>query len=604
MTYPESLNTAEDLIINQLEKDFLESVKITIKKTDWDKLERDLQVWRDGGEIVDGLPWAEYNPHARLEKLFEVALEVHGEYMSSALGIRFDLKDPNAIKWIQEFAASEIKYISDSEREAIREIILDGYQRGTTPQQQARAIRQHIGLDPRRSKTLLNYGENLFSKGKVESEVWRLVQKKGQSLLAARANVIAVNEATEAGGRAVYESTKGAYERGVLPAGKYEAYRMITADEQTCETCNSHEGEPRLLPDGTYPSTGSLIPKMHVSCRCVEGIREMGMKKQSTKKRASGVGIAEIVFDCQAVKRKDGVLYVPTVPMVEGVYEQWGFRVLRSYQEFEQYSHWLNGVPVVVNHEDVSPEARRVGQLFDVSNSQEDRKVTATTRFYELDLTQRELEAILSGEPHDGSLRWECYLIDEGGTWTDPRTGEAKQYDLKEVGPYVFYEYSFVKSGVITTQDGAGFNMQCKDCKDHDHQSSAPGGADSMEIEQIKEMIQEAVKPLMEKNAALEQEITTLKGEQTKVRESIEADRKTRVFESFQSKLKAGHLAKAGELYEAYQKDPAAWVMENADKFIQAKETSLKGSPMAGDGGQVWSLEQERAKLKADGKVI
>jgi hypothetical protein len=28
----------------------------------------------------------------------------------------------------------------------------------------------------------------------------------------------------------------------------------------------------------------------------------------------------------------------------------------------------------------------------------------------------------------------ECYLVDEPGTWTDPRTGEVKEYDVKEVG--------------------------------------------------------------------------------------------------------------------------------------------------------------------------
>ena len=125
-----------------------------------------------------------------------------------------------------------------------------------------------------------------------------------------------------------------------------------------------------------------------------------------------------------------------------------------------------------------------------------------------------------------------------------------------------------------------------------------------MEIEQIEGMIKEAVSPLVEKIAALEQENRSLKGEQTKVQESIETDRKARVFEAFQSKLKPGHLAKAEEHFEAYQKDPAGWVMENADKFIRVGESrQLKGSTITGDT-PVWSLEQERAKLKAEGKVL
>jgi hypothetical protein len=325
------------------------------------------------------------------------------------------------------------------------------------------------------------------------------------------------------------------------------------------------------------------------------------MKKKQTVKRASDQGRMDIVFDCQALKRKDGVLYVPTVPMVEGVYEQWGLRVLRSYAEFSQYTHWLYGIPVVVNHEEVTPEARRIGQLFDVQNKPDGLKVTAISRFYEIDCTQRELEALLSGQPHDGSLRWSCFLEESPGEWIDPATGERKQYEYKEVGPYTFVEYSFVKRGVVGTNDGAGFNMQCKSCN---HNYSAPGGAD-MEIEEMKQAIDEAVKPLTEKLAALEQKITGIEGEQTKQRESMDADRTARVLESFSSKLKPGHQEKAKELFEAYQTDPARWVLENADKFVQTKETrGLQGRAITEGGAGGFDLEAERAKAKAEGKVI
>jgi hypothetical protein len=291
------------------------------------------------------------------------------------------------------------------------------------------------------------------------------------------------------------------------------------------------------------------------------------MKKQSITKRASGEGRANIVFDCQALKRKDGVLYVPTVPLIEGVYEQWGFRVLRSYAEFSQSSNWLHGIPVVVNHEDVTPEARRIGQLFDIQNKPEGLKTSAISRFYEIDCTQRELETLLSGKPHDGSIRWSCFLEDSPGEWVDPATGERKQYDLKEVGPYTFVEYSFVKQGVIGTNAGAGFNMQCKSCN-HDHNHSAPGGAD-MEIEEMTQAMEEATKPLIEKNAALEQRIADLTTRLDSMEQNAEMDRVARVFEAFQTKLKPGYQEKASELYEAYQKDPATWALENSDKFIQ-----------------------------------
>ena len=126
-----------------------------------------------------------------------------------------------------------------------------------------------------------------------------------------------------------------------------------------------------------------------------------------------------------------------------------------------------------------------------------------------------------------------------------------------------------------------------------------------MEIEEMKQAIDEAVKPLTEKLAALEQKITGIEGEQTKQRESMDADRTARVLESFSSKLKPGHQEKAKELFEAYQTDPARWVLENADKFVQTKETrGLQGRAITEGGAGGFDLEAERAKAKAEGKVI
>jgi len=593
-TFANGYNALQDKTISQLEADYLKSVRATIKATDWEKLDSDLAAYRNGDEIVDGIAWEDYNPKERLSKLVSVSLDAHGAYIGDVVGgAGFDLVDPNALKWIDDYAAQEIKYISGGSKDAIRQIIKNGYEKGITVDQQARQIREHIGLDPRRSATLEKYADNLFSKGMDEAEVWRLVEKKGKALLSQRALTIAVNEASEAGGRATYESTKNAVERGIIDPYLYEAFRIITADERTCAVCNAVAGESRKLPDGVYPSTGSQIAKKHTRCRCVEGLREITMKKKEM--RESGRTKTEVSFEAKALKRKDGVIYCPTVPLVEGVFEGLGFPVLRLYEEFSKDAHWLDGLTVLTNHEDLNPNARRIGKLSDTQSRPEKKDVTATTRFFESDLTPKEVEAITSKQPLHGSLSLSYNLEQASGEWN------GKHYEAIERGPYVFYEYSLVRQGVVTPKDGAGFNMECKNCKSL---SSAPGGADSMEMEDIQKMIEEAQKPLAEKIAALEQENIALKGEQNKVQESIETDRKARIFEAFQAKLKPGHQEKAAELYEAYQKDPAGWVMENADKFIQAKESkTLKGSAVSGDA-PVWSLEQERQKMKSEGKVI
>jgi hypothetical protein len=318
------------------------------------------------------------------------------------------------------------------------------------------------------------------------------------------------------------------------------------------------------------------------------------MKKKREMKESGKVS-TEVIFEAKSLKRKDGVIYCPTVPLVEGVFSGLGIPVLRLYEEFSKDAKWLQGLTVLTNHEDLSPSSRRVGQLADPRPRPERKDIAVTTQFFESDLTPREVENITSQKPIHGSLSLSYNLENVAGDYN------GTHYEAIERGPYVFYEYSMVREGIVTPGQGAGFNMECKSCKNpkynHNSRSSAPGGAD-MEIEEIQAMIDESTKPLKEQIATLEAEKEALKGEQTKYKEAAEADRKARTFKAFESKLKAGHLADAQKHFEAYQADPAAWVLENADKFIRVKEErKLHGSAMAGEGGsgQPRTIEEANA---------
>jgi hypothetical protein len=234
-----------------------------------------------------------------------------------------------------------------------------------------------------------------------------------------------------------------------------------------------------------------------------------------------------------------------------------------------------------------------VGQLSDIKPNESGKKVTATTQFYERDLTQREIESITSMEPLHGSLGFSCCLEMTGGEWN------GQHYDAVERGPYVFYEYSLVRQGVVTPEDGAGFNMECAN-----HQNTeAPGGAD-MDANELRQIIEEAQKPLMDRIAALEQTNTELQGELVGMKEQGKIDKAVATVERFAAKLKPGFQESAAELFEASQKDPL-WITENADKFIQAgQESRLQGKATTEGAVAVWSLEKARAQAKLDGKVI
>jgi hypothetical protein len=594
MGHAEALQRAEDIRIKELEARFLEAVRSSIQGTDWSDIERRLLAGNAPDMVTGALSWGNYDPTDILEGGFWTASGITASYLEEIITtntkVSLILTDPNALKWIDKYAADEIVAISDSQRAAVKEIIEAGYRDGITYQKQAQAIKKIVGLDPRRANAVLNLESRLRKKGRFsEDQIAKKSDKYAKRLLNQRARTIAVQEATTAGAQGFYETTKSAVGRGILDPQKYVGYRIVTGDERLCPDCYGLMGETRELPDGVYKSTGSVTPKVHILCRCVEGVQEIGSKQA----RASGMGRANIIFDCQGVRRKDGILHVPTIPLVEGVYEQWGLRVYRDYGEFSQYSHWLHGVPVVVNHEDVSPEARRVGQLFDIANKPDGRKTSAVTRFYEIDLTQRELDTLLSGNPHDGSLRWECYLVDEPGSWTNPVTGETKEYDVKEVGPYVFHEYSFVKQGVISTQDGAGFNMQCKDCNSS-ISPNAPGGAD-MDEEQIKSM-KEAISPLVDRIDALEQKNAALEAEQKDLKSTLAARVEAKQKERFLSKLKPAFLQQADELWaECKQAGYLEFEAKHPEMIASHQTKELKGHSMA-EGGQEFNLAAKQAE--------
>ena len=590
MGHAEALQRAEDIRIKELEARFLEAVRDTIQGTDWSDIERRLLAGNAPDMVTGALSWGNYDPTDILESGFWAASGITASYLEEIITtntkVSLILTDPNALKWIDKYAADEIVAISDSQRAAVKEIIEAGYRDGITYQKQAQAIKKIVGLDPRRANAVINLESRLRKKGRFsEEQIAKKSDKYAKRLLNQRARTIAVQEATTAGAQGFYETTKDAVRRGILDPLKYTAYRIVTGDERLCPECYGLMGETRELPDGVYKSTGSVTPKVHILCRCVEGVQEIGSKQA----RASGMGRANIIFDCQGVKRKDGILHIPTIPLVEGVYEQWGLKVFRDYNEFSQYSHWLHGVPVVVNHEDVSPEARRVGQLFDIANKPDGRKTSAVTRFYEIDLTQRELDTLLSGNPHDGSLCWECYLVDEPGSWTNPVTGETKEYDVKEVGPYVFHEYSFVKQGVISTQDGAGFNMQCKDC-DSSISPNAPGGAD-MDEEHIKSM-KEAISPLVDRIDALEQKNAALEAEQKDLKSTLAARVEAKQKERFLSKLKPAFLQQADALWQECKQTGYLEFEAKHPEMIQVmvQTAKLNGNPM--DTGKLQQAEE------------
>lgn len=108
-----------------------------------------------------------------------------------------------------------------------------------------------------------------------------------------------------------------------------------------------------------------------------------------------------------------------------------------------------------------------------------------------------------------------------------------------------------------------------------------------MEVDEVKEMISEALKPHQEKIAILEQSNTKLQEELKQFKESAEAKQEEAQKALFTGKLKPAHLEKAPELWQECKKVGfLAFEAAHPEMIIQAvAERKLKGSAIAGEGG-------------------
>jgi hypothetical protein len=318
------------------------------------------------------------------------------------------------------------------------------------------------------------------------------------------------------------------------------------------------------------------------------------MRKKEIQKSVKAS--ADIVFEAKGLKETETSILSPTVPLVEGVFSGRGYPVLRLYEEFSKDVKWLNGLTVVTNHQQLDPDARRVGQLQNPLADEVGKRAKAITEFYKIDLTQRELEKIRGKEPLPGSMHFSSNLEMTPGDYS------GTHYDAIERGPYVFYEYSIVPSGVVTPADGAGFNMECASCGAKS-KSSAHGAVRGIQMSEgqppaVEPGIEEQdVSALVKRIETLEGTVKTVQEENKALKEQGIADKKVAALEKFSSKLKPGHLAEAERLFAEYQKDPATWVMENSSKFIEVKEAKPLSGAAITEGGVAFDLAKEQQKI-------
>ncbi len=224
--------------------------------------------WAEEQRLSRSIKIQPFNPEPYVEGAFYEAGSLQLLELGALLGLEvsFNIRNKEAEAWIQKYSGDQIKYISATNRAAIRLIKLRAFQEGLTVQQQQKLIKDHIGLLPRHVVAVNNYYDVLIRSGEGEETAKRLASKYGAKLVRYRANMIGVSESMSASNNGIRITNESAVKRGILSKDEYWQEWVASGLKNVCEQCKAANGTHAEI-GGTYPN-GSMGPPIHPHDHC------------------------------------------------------------------------------------------------------------------------------------------------------------------------------------------------------------------------------------------------------------------------------------------------------------------------------------------------
>lgn len=195
------------------------------------------------------------------------------------LSMRFDMANPRVADFVRQYDFGLIRQVSQETRDAIRGVVLDAMQFGGHPREQARQIREMIGLTTRQSQAVINYRSALEEEERPADQIERMTAKYRQKMLRLRAENIARTETLRAANAGQDLAWRQAADGGLLNSSSLRIGWLVTPDDRLCEFC---EAVPDLNPDGiklgeSFDTDFGPVqyPPLHPQCRCTRYILEL-----------------------------------------------------------------------------------------------------------------------------------------------------------------------------------------------------------------------------------------------------------------------------------------------------------------------------------------
>ena len=197
-------------------------------------------------------------------KIFDVAET--GAYDSLGIALNFALDNPYSAPWILTHGAQLVVGVGDLTRQAIRQVVSQGFEEHLTVDQMTRQIRGWIGLLPRQVDAADRYAATLGTGPKAERALARYVSQLRQE----RARNIARTETINAHAQGTLSAWRNASDHGLIRPGAQKEWIAATASDRTCPICMKMDGQRVALTGLFTLPNGTQIeaPTAHPSCRC------------------------------------------------------------------------------------------------------------------------------------------------------------------------------------------------------------------------------------------------------------------------------------------------------------------------------------------------
>jgi SPP1 gp7 family putative phage head morphogenesis protein len=221
------------------------------------------------------------------------------------VSMSFDLLNPESVKFLQKYTMDLIQQLSLQQRQAVQQIITRGFIQGAHPYEQAREIKDAIGLTGRMEQAITNYRAALESGSSTglqdalnralrdgrydptllkalrdggrltQAQIDAMVDRYRERYLQHRARSIARTESIRASAAGQQELWRQAQQEGRIPRTALRRW-IAVGDDRICPICRELHGKKAAI-NGEF-APGIEYPPAHTTCRCTLALDAQSMK--------------------------------------------------------------------------------------------------------------------------------------------------------------------------------------------------------------------------------------------------------------------------------------------------------------------------------------